>query len=188
MKKLLIILLLLASPAWAATVDTDSVGLISTPDGNAVNGSLVETITITQCQCLVYATDDTVLTIMSEIYITPCQSLVYATDDTVLTVVPTIVETDSVELITTPVGNAVDGAFVEGITITPCQCLVYATDDTVLESLWIEITPCQSIVTCPMMGNQRKWAGFRSWAGGRSWAGQPGIEWICNKQALMGSE
>ena len=75
------------------------------------------------------------------------------------------VETDSVELIATPEGDAVNGALVETITITPCQ----------------------SIVISPVMGNQRKWAGFRSWAGGRSWAGQPGLEWKCNKQALMDS-
>ena len=187
MKKFIIILMLISSLARAATVETDSVGLISTPTGNAVNGALVETITPGASQILVYSTDDTVLTIESEIYITPCQCLVYATDDTVLTVVPTIVETDSVELIVMPDGDAVDGAFIEEFTLTPCQCLVYAQDDIVLESMGIDIIPCQSIVISPVMGNQRKWAQFRSWAGGRSWAGQPGLEWKCNKQTLMDS-
>lgn len=187
MKKLLVILLLLASPVWAATVETDSVGLIATPNGDAVNSSLVETLTISPSQILVYATDDTVLTMMTELYIPPCQSFVYATDDTVLSVVPTIVYTDSLDLIVTPDGDAVNGAFVEGLTITPCQCLVYATSDTVLESIGIEIIPGQSIVISPMMGNQRKWRQFRAWAGGRSWAGQAGLEWKCNKQALMDS-
>lgn len=187
MKKIFIILMLLASPVWAATVETDSVGLIATPNGDAVNGALVESVTISASQVLVYAPDDTILITETELYITPCQCLVYATDDMILSAVPTIVNTDSVELIASPSGDAVNGAFIEGFIITSCQCFVYATDDMIFESAGIEILPCQSIVTVKIMGNQRKWKQFRSWAGGRTWAGQPGIEWICNKQALMDS-
>jgi len=152
----------------------------SAPAYNACNGEFVETVTITDCQCFVYASN-ILITGGPELEITDCQCLVYSsgTELSKLTNVTPLI-------VAAPTYDACDGSFVESVTITPCQCLIYASDVTLtISPLYIEIIDCQSLVKSARFGNQREYRQFRTWGNNRTWSGNSGVEWKSNNAILI---